>query len=98
MTPRDIERTILRVLADRGQSATASTAGVSETRMSRWKSESENGGGLNLEETSRVLHALGLRIVADEAGTVTMSAASYAALHVLLRDYADHVTRAVAGK
>ncbi len=93
MTARDLERAILRALADRGQSVTASTAGVSETRMSRWKSESESGGGLNLEETARVLHALGLRIVADEAGMVTMSAQSHAALHVLLRDYAEQVTR-----
>jgi hypothetical protein len=93
MTARDLERTILRALADRGQSATASTAGVSETRMSRWKSESESGGGLNLDETTRVLHALGLRIVADEGGMVTMSTASHDALHVLLRDYAEMKTR-----
>lgn len=92
-TSRDIVGQILRALAERGQSATAADAEISETRLSRWKSD-DRQGGLDLTETARVLAALNLRIVpAGPDSIVPIPRETYDALHVLLRDYADGVVR-----
>lgn len=91
---RDLESIVLRALAERGQSAIADAAGVSETRLSRWKNHADNGGGLDLEETARVLAILGLRLVpASAEGALTVPTDAWRALHVLVRDYADSVAR-----
>lgn len=92
-TSRDIVSQVLRALAERGQSATAVDAEVSETRLSRWKSD-DRQGGMDLTETARVLAALNLRIVpAGPDAIVPIPRETYDALHVLLRDYADGVVR-----
>ncbi len=96
-TSREIVGTVLRALAERGQGAIAEAAEVSETRLSRWKSD-ERQGGLDLTETARVLAALNLRIVpAGPDAIVTLPRETYDALHVLLRDYADGVVRGRVG-
>lgn len=96
-TSREIVGSVLRALAERGQVATAADADVSETRLSRWKSD-ERQGGLDLTETARVLAALNLRIVpASPDAMVALPRETYDALHVLLRDYADGVVRGRAG-
>lgn len=92
-TARDIAAFVLRGLAEHGQAATAQAAGISETRLSRWKSD-EHAGGLDLTETARVLDAMQLRIVpAGPDAMVTLPRETFDALHVLLRDYADGVVR-----
>lgn len=94
---REIETTILRALAERGQGAIADAVGVSETRLSRWKNHAEGAGGLDLEETSRVIAMLGLRLVPVTAGTtINVNADAWHALHVLLRDHCDAVARSAA--
>lgn len=91
---REIETTILRALAERGQGAIADAVGVSETRLSRWKNHAEGAGGLDLEETSRVIAMLGLRLVPASAdGAITVPTDAWRALHILVRDYADSVAR-----
>lgn len=91
---REIETTILRALAERGQGATADAVGISETRLSRWKNHADNGGGLDLEEASRVIAMLGLRLVpASVDGAITVPTDAWRALHILVRDYADGVAR-----
>ncbi len=95
--PREIEAAVLRALAERGQAAIADAAGVSETRLSRWKNHNDNGGGLDLEETARVLSILGLRVVPVAVGiTINVNADAWHALHVLLRDHCDSVARSAA--
>lgn len=97
-TAREIETEILRALAERGQCTTADNAGISETRLSRWKGRSDVGGGLDLEETSRVLASLGLRVVpAADGATVNVNADAWHALHVLLREHCEGVARRVGG-
>lgn len=89
---RDIERMVLRHLAEHGQSATAEAAGVSETRLSRFKGE--GNGGLDLTELARVLAVLQLRLVpSDVDGVMTIPRETFEALHVLVRDYAAGVVR-----
>lgn len=85
-----IQTQILRALAERSQSAVAADTGISDTRISRWKSCAPDGGGLDILETARVLAALGLAVVErDPEGMVVVPASTHSALHVLLRDYAD---------
>ncbi|MBA8886132.1 DNA-binding phage protein [Dokdonella fugitiva] len=85
-----IQTAILRALAERGQSAVAAETGISDTRVSRWKSCAPDGGGLDILETARVLSALGLTVVPlDPDGMVVVPVSTHSALHVLLRDYAD---------
>lgn len=91
---RNIVTCVLRALADRGQAATAEAAGLSDTRLSRWKDANCEGGKLDLEQTAAVLAALHLRVIpADGDGVVTIPGETWAALHVLLRDYADRIIR-----
>lgn len=94
---RSIETEILRALADRGQGAIADAAGISETRLSRWKNHADTGGGLDLEETSRVLAMLGLRVVPAVVGsTMLVNADTWRALHILLREHCDAIARSAA--
>lgn len=49
---------------------------------------------LDLEETSRVIAMLGLRLVPASAdGAITVPTDAWRALHILVRDYADSVAR-----
>lgn len=91
---REIVTCVLRALADRGQCATAEAAGLTDTRLSRWKDANSEGGKLDLEQTAAVLAALGLRLVpANPDGVMTIPRETYDALYVLLRDHADGVIR-----
>lgn len=84
-TSQKIQSTILCALAEQGQGATAATAGISETRLSRWKSD----GGLSLEEVTKVLAALGFRLVHAGDSDVTLPATRYHALLELARSFTD---------
>jgi hypothetical protein len=87
-----IEREVLAALAEVGQKQAAATSGISETRLSRWKSSSAEGGGLTLCEVSEILAALGLQVVpAGAGGVVSIPAEHYNALYVLLRQHAATV-------
>lgn len=83
---REIQSRVLRALADHGQRAVAEAAGISETRLSRWKSGDAAGGGLHLSEVASALAALRLAVV-DAAGgeTVTVTREEYDALRTLAR-------------
>lgn len=85
-TARNIESEILRALAERGQSATASSAGITPTRLSRWKRTGSDGGGLFLSEVAEVLAALGMIVVdTTDSETVTVQRDELDALRVLAR-------------
>lgn len=91
---RSIETTILRALAERGQKTTAAAAGISDTRLSRWKSGSEDGGGLSLPEVADALAALGLRVFPDADGPMVRVPASVLhALYVLAYEHTGERTR-----
>jgi hypothetical protein len=92
LTTRSIEHEVLSAMAEVGQKQAAAVSGLSETRLSRWKSSSSEGGGLTLCEVASVLTALGLSVVpAGAKGVVAMPAEEFAALHVLLRRHASNV-------
>lgn len=82
---RSIETCILRALAESSQAAIASSTGISETRLSRFKSAAVDGGGLQLPEVAAVLAALGLTIfnAQPDEGLVTIPAEEFAALRTL---------------
>lgn len=86
---RNSESIILRRLADVSQADAARATGISESRLSRWKNNEANGGGLSLTETSAVLAALGLHPVLVGADAVTIPAAEYEALRLLARKGLD---------
>lgn len=83
---RKIEAAILRAFADRGQRPVSDVCDISESRLSRWKSGDAMGGGLHMNEVSRVLAALGLVLIECEAGDlVTISRDEHQALTTLAR-------------
>ena len=86
---RNAESIILRRLADVSQADAARVTGISESRLSRWKNNDANGGGLSLAETAAVLAALGLHPVAVGTEAVTIPAAEYEALRLLARKALD---------
>lgn len=57
-TSRQVESAILRALAEHGQSKVAEATGISETKLSRFKSD----GGLCLAEVAHLLAALGIAV------------------------------------
>lgn len=80
------ETQLLRSLADHGQEAVAERAGLSPTRLSRWKNAASDGGGLQLPEVSAVLAAMNLVIVDCRASDmVSIPRAEYEALRTLAR-------------
>lgn len=81
-TPRQTESAVLRALAERGQSTVAQATSISETRISRFKSD----GGLCLHEVAALLCSLGFALV-DTASTevVTVAREELDALKVLAR-------------
>jgi hypothetical protein len=92
LTTRSVEHEVLSAMAEIGQKQASAASGISETRLSRWKSSSPEGGGLTLAEVASVLGALGLSVVpAGASGVVAMPAEEFAALHVLLRRHASNV-------
>lgn len=80
-----ITTTVLRALADRSQTATATAADITESRLSRWKNADDNGGGLHLSEVARVMAALGLAVVETEADLIAVTREEYDALKTLAR-------------
>ncbi len=80
--PRQIESAILRALADQGQATAAQATGISESKLSRFKSD----GGLSLQEVSNLLTSLGLAVI-DTASkeVVTIPREEFEALRVLSR-------------
>lgn len=81
---RTIERVILRALADNNLGDIAEATSLSLTRVSRWKNDDTNGGGLNLPAVSEVLSALGLAVIdARNTDLVTTTRDEYQALLVL---------------
>ena len=82
---RTIETCILRALAEVSQSTIASSTGISETRLSRFKNAAIDGGGLQLPEVAAVLAALGLTIfnAQPSEGLVTIPVDELAALRTL---------------
>ncbi|HEY4530941.1 MAG TPA: CII family transcriptional regulator [Luteimonas sp.] len=79
---RQVEAAILRALADKGQSKVAEATGISETKISRFKSD----GGLSLHEIAGLLSGLGLAII-DTGNTevATIPREEFDALRVLAR-------------
>jgi DNA-binding XRE family transcriptional regulator len=65
---RKIEKTILRKLASMGQSTVAKYVGVSETTVSRWKSEpaGRESDDTEIQRMSKFLACLGLKTVPIE--------------------------------
>lgn len=83
---RMIQTAVLRALAEHSQKAVSDGSGISESRISRWKSDALDGGGLHLDETCRVLAALGLAIVdASPMDLVILPRDEHSALRVLAR-------------
>ena len=83
---RKISATILRSFADSGQRPISEATDISESRLSRWKSGDQMGGGLHMDEVARVLDALGLAVIDANAGElVTLSKDEHQALTVLAR-------------
>jgi len=83
---RTVETVLLRALADYGQLEVARAAGISDTRLSRFKNAAADGGGLQLPEVAAVIAALGLSIVDSRpSDMVAMPAAEADALRVLAR-------------
>lgn len=81
---RQIETALLRALADTGQTDVARMAGISDTRLSRFKNAAPDGGGLQLPEVAAVVAAMGLSIVGAAPGDlVTVTRAEYDALRTL---------------
>lgn len=88
LTPaaRSIESAVLRALAERSQVEAARSSGISESRLSRWKSSAPDGGGLFLAEVASVLAALGLAVIpADPGDLVPVPADELRALRLLAR-------------
>ena len=81
-TSRQVESAILRALAEQGQSTVAQATGISETKLSRFKSD----GGLCLQEVAMLLTTLGLAVF--DTGSVevaTLPREELNALRVLAR-------------
>lgn len=81
-TSRQVESAILRALAEQGQSTIAQATGISETKLSRFKSD----GGLCLQEVATLLTTLGLAVI--DTGSVevaTLPREELNALRVLAR-------------
>lgn len=85
-TARNIETTILRALAEHGQRETAEGSGLTTTRLSRWKKDDGNGGGLHLPIVAAVLAELGLAVVdTNDNEMITVPREEYEALRTLAR-------------
>jgi hypothetical protein len=83
---RSVETLLLRSLADHGQDVVAERAGISPTRLSRWKNAASDGGGLQLPEVAAVLGAMDLTIVdCRPSDMVTVPSAYLDALILLAR-------------
>lgn len=81
---RKIESTVMRALADGRQVAVSDATGITQTRLSRWKSaDGGQGGGLHLSEVADVMEALGLAVIETAGETVTVAREEYEALRVL---------------
>lgn len=65
---RNVLAAILRSLERGSQGEIAAAAGLSETRLSRFKNSDLEGGGLHLPEVAAVLAAAGLQVVPAIAG------------------------------
>jgi len=81
-TSQQVESSILRALAEQGQSKIAEATGISETKLSRFKSE----GGLCLQEVANLLTTLGLAVF--DTGSVevaTLPREELNALRILAR-------------
>jgi hypothetical protein len=82
---RKIESAVLRALAERTQRNAAEAAGLSESRVSRFKGEGADGG-LHLPEVAALLAALGLCVIDGDAKELaTLPRDEYEALRVLAR-------------
>lgn len=87
---RTIESQLLRAFANASQGEIARVAGISDTRLSRFKNAATDGGGLWLAEVANVLAALGLSVVdARPSDLITMPAERAEALRVLARSALD---------
>lgn len=81
---RMIETALLRALAETGQQVVARSAGISDTRISRWKNGAADGGGLQLPEVAAVLAAMGVAVVeAAPTDLVTITRSEFEALRTL---------------
>lgn len=90
-TARNIETTILRALAERGQKETAIASDLTTTRLSRWKKDEGNGGGLHLPVVAVVLAELGLAVIdTQDNELVTVPRDEYDALRTLARIAVTH--------
>lgn len=82
----ELETSILKTLSEKGQSKASEVSGISETRLSRFKGDCKNGGGLSLGEFAKVLHALGMTVFdASSTEVVTVRREELEALKVLAR-------------
>lgn len=82
---RKIEVAVLHALAERGQQAVAEAAAITISRVSRFKSNSADGGTLHLAEVAALFAAAGLVVVAADSDTVTIPREEYTALCTLTR-------------
>lgn len=81
---RKIESCVLRALAECGQGEVARRAGISDTRLSRWKNGATDGGGLQLHEVAAALDAMGLVVIQAAPGDLVTVPKTYLdALRVL---------------
>ena len=81
-TTRQVESAILRALAEQGQSTVAESTGLSETKLSRFKSD----GGLCLQEVAKLLTTLNLAVIdTGSKEVVTIAREEFDALRVLSR-------------
>lgn len=83
---RNVETLLLRTLADVGQVQVAARAGISDTRLSRFKNAAQDGGGLQLPEVAAVIAAMGLAVIDTRpSDVVSMPTAEVEALRTLAR-------------
>lgn len=87
------ETLLLRALADIGQADVARAAGISDTRLSRWKNAASDGGGLQLPEVAAVFAAMGLTVIDTRpSDVVSLPAREYDALRTLARKALGDIT------
>lgn len=83
---RKTESAVLRALARKTQVAAARESGLSDVRVSRFVSDSPDGGVLRLGEVAALLAALGLVVVdSDAREVVTLPREELDALRTLAR-------------
>jgi hypothetical protein len=83
---RSIESALVRGLSETGLRPVMEQTGISETRLSRFRSGAGDGGGLHLSEVAAVLAAMDLALIdCRPSDLVSVPRAEYDALVTLSR-------------